>query len=181
MTTRRFLMAGVLIFVTLSLLGAESCTPRQPAGISNQENALFEALMDSIVKDPAYKTTTPQVDDNRETCLQRFEKGEMLIDFDEKGIGHFFVLKQGVLEAQHRDGKITVLKNPDTYFCALFSFLEDASFVRITAKEPSDVYLFPADMRKLSEISPTVANTLVRKLLLLVKKREKQLEVLRAG
>ena len=164
---------------TLSCICAEKGSTAQPPGAECTEKTSLESKLIEVTKDPAFKTYTPDADDNRETCLHRFEKGEILIDFDQGGLEHFFVLKQGMLEAQHRDGRVTVVDKPDTYFCALFSFLKDESFVRITAKEPSEVYLFPADMEKLSRISPTVANTLVRKLLLLVKKREKQIEILK--
>jgi len=170
---------GLLIPIALLVLVAGCATPAQRARFSAKEKTQMESKMSDIAHDPAFKTDTPPENDNRETCLRRFEKGETLIDLDDRGLEHFFVLKNGSLEAHFRDGRVTELKNPDTYFCALFSFLDDPSFVRITAAEPSAVYLFPADMKKLSEISPAVANTLVRKLLLLVKKREKQLETLK--
>jgi len=114
--------------------------------------------------------------DNREQFLREFAKGQVLLDFDQKGVGHFFVLKEGVLSAELRDGETREVKNPDTYFGAIFGFLGDPSFARITAAEPSRVYVFPADMATLVQISPEVADTLVKRLLILIKKREKQLE-----
>ena len=116
-----------------------------------------------------------QEGDARQKHLHRFRKGDVLIDFDEQ-VHHFFVLKKGALAAHLRDGKVNRIAEPNTYFCALFGFLGDPSFAKIVAEAPSEVYTFPADMRELVEISPEVANTLVEKLLILVKKREKQLQ-----
>ena len=114
--------------------------------------------------------------DKREEHLREFQEGEVLLDFDQEGIDHFFVLNEGVLSAHLRDGEVRELTKPDTYFGALFGFLGDPSFARIVAAKPSRVYVFPAEMSKLVEISPEVANTLVKKLLILIKKREKQLQ-----
>jgi len=116
-----------------------------------------------------------QEGDEREEYLRRLWKGDVLIDFDEQ-VEHFFVLKKGALAAHLRDGKVNRITEPNTYFCALFGFLGDPSFAKIVAEAPSEVYVFPADMCELVEISPEVANTLVEKLLILVKKREKQLQ-----
>jgi len=113
--------------------------------------------------------------DKREEYLREFQEGEVLLDFDQK-VDRFFVLKEGVLSAHLRDGEVRELKQPNTYFAALFGFLGDPSFARIVAAKPSRVYVFPAEMSKLVEISPEVANTLVKKLLILIKKREKQLQ-----
>jgi CRP-like cAMP-binding protein len=117
--------------------------------------------------------------DKREEYLREFQEGEMLLDFDQK-VDRFFVLKEGVLSAHLRDGEVRELAKPDTYFAALFGFLGDPSFARIVAAKPSRVYVFPAEMSKLVEISPEVANTLVKKLLILIKKREKQLQEAKA-
>lgn len=139
--------------------------------------------------DPPASTST------LDTHLRKYKPGELILDYDQD-IDTFFILKSGRLTAEQRNtseadnvnayhlAKITI-ENPDwygneeTYFAAIFGFLGDPSFVRVTATEPTEIYVLPADMEKLMDISPEVAHQLVMRLLRLVKKRENQIVKLR--